>query len=117
MNTPKLYLNENVAVRLVDSLKELCIEAIHTERVSNKGVDDEFQLRYAAKRGFILVTHNRRDFRELHNKWIKMEKKHSGILVMKPNEPEYLAKRIKLFFDRDYHTLTPPFCVSPPPLD
>lgn len=111
---PKLYLNENIAIRLVSLLKIHGIESIHTEQVHNKGVDDEFQLRYAAKNSFILVTHNRRDFRELHNKWIGQNKFHAGILVMGPNEPEHLAKRIKRFFDHEYDKLKPPFCVSPP---
>ncbi len=111
---PKLYLNENIALRLVRLLKAFNIESIHTEQAHNKGVDDEFQLKYAAEKGFILVTHNRRDFRELHNKWMGQNKTHAGILVMGPSEPERLAKRIKSFFEQEYHKLKPPFCVSPP---
>ena len=94
---PKLYLNENIAIRLVDLLSEYEITAIHTLRVKNQGVSDEFQLQYAVEGKYILTTHNRRDFRHLHNRWVQEGKHHYGILVMSPDEPERLANRIKLF--------------------
>ena len=55
-----LYLNENVAIRLVALLSQRGIEAVHTLNVGNRGVSDEAQLEYAAKQGYILLTHNRR---------------------------------------------------------
>ena len=82
--------------------------------MGNQGISDEAQLQYAVKKGYILVTHNRKDFRKLHKKWIEEKRYHHGIIVMKHDEPERLAMRIKLFFEKMYQTLTPPFCVSPP---
>lgn len=113
---PPLYLNENVPLRLVDILSEIGIYAVHTVEVGNQGISDEAQLQYAVNRGCILVTHNRKDFRELHKRWLKEKRHHYGIIVMKHDEPERLAMRIKLFFEEMYHKLTPPFCVSPPPV-
>jgi predicted nuclease of predicted toxin-antitoxin system len=114
ISPPKLYLNENVAIRLVLLLKEFGIEAIHTLDVGNQGQTDEFQLQYAANRNYILVTHNRKDFRQLHNHWLREGKSHSGILVMRYNEPEQLADRIKRFLEVRYATIVVPFCESPP---
>jgi len=114
INTPKLYLNENIDVRLVALLSNLGIEAIHTLRVNNGGANDESQLQYAAENGYILVTHNRRHFRTLHKKWRRESKFHPGILIMGEAKPEYLATRINKFIENDYFNLTPPFCVSPP---
>mgnify|MGYP001587367080 CR=1 FL=1 len=111
---PNLYLNENVPIRLVDLLANIGITAIHTLNVKNQGISDDFQLQYAAERSYVLVTHNRKDFRYLHNKWIREGKFHPGILVMRHDEPEHLAERIKHFFEQCYSAITPPFCESPP---
>lgn len=111
---PKLYLNENIPVRLVNLLKDNGISAIHTLFVNNRSVSDEFQLQYAAERHYVLITHNRKHFRRLHNRWIQERKHHAGILVMRHDEPERLADRIKRFFEQKYFTITPPFCESPP---
>ena len=111
---PALYLNENIPIRLVHILSLDGIEAVHTVEAGNRGVTDQFQLKYAADRGCILVTHNRRDFRQLHAEWMQEGRSHYGILVMSHDEPEYLAERIGRFFKDIYPTLTPPFCESPP---
>jgi hypothetical protein len=111
---PKLYLNENVPPRLVESLAAHGIASVHTVQVDNKGATDEYQLTYAADRGFIIVTHNRKHFRQLHSQWVAAGKLHSGILVMDPGEPAHLADRIRRFFREDYSALRAPFCVSPP---
>jgi len=111
---PALYLNENIPIRLVHVLSLDGIEAVHTVEAGNRGATDQFQLEYAASIGCILVTHNRRDFRQLHAEWIQEKRSHCGILVMDHDEPEYLAERIGRFFEGVYPTLTPPFCVSPP---
>ncbi len=112
-----LYLNENVAVRLVTLLSQQEIQAVHTLSVGNRGVSDEVQLEYAASRGYILLTHNRRHFRRLHNIWIQHGRKHAGIIVVSYAEPERLAERIRLFFEKVYPTTAPPFCLSPPRIE
>lgn len=114
--TPILYLNENIPIRLVDILSRSGIVAIHTVDVSRQGTTDESQLEYAANQNYILVSHDRHDFRELHARWVREDRVHNGILVMNQSEPEYLAERIGYFLDYVYPTLTAPFCVSPPTL-
>lgn len=114
---PTLYLNENISVHLVKALKKLKIKAIHTYFVGNGGIPDENQLEYAAKNKYILVTHNRADFKKLHKEWVENRRNHSGILAMKPNEEDYLAKRIQSFFLTKYHLVAAPFYDVPPAID
>ncbi len=111
---PRLYLNENVPIRLVHLLSVDGIEAFHTVDVGNRGVSDQDQLEYAAELGFILVSHNRKHFRQLHARWLQEKRFHSGILVMDHEAPEYMAQRIRYFVKDIYPALTPPFCESPP---
>lgn len=114
MSLPTLYLNENIAIRMVNLLSISGIKAVHTCQVGNQGVDDNFQLEYAAKHSMILVTHNRLDFKRIHRKWIEEGKSHAGILVVKCAEPETLAARISLFFKNVYKDLRSSFFASPP---
>lgn len=116
MEVPPLYLNENIPLRLTELLSQYGIYAIHTINVGNQGVSDEFQMEFAANNGYILVTHNRRDFRRLHKIWMKRGRFHKGIIVISHDEPEILAIRIRLFFEKVYFKIKSPFCMSPPSL-
>jgi hypothetical protein len=111
---PVFYLNENIQVSLVSELNKLNLTAIHTYYVHNGGATDEFQLQYAADNKYVLVSYNRDHYRRLHNKWQNSGKNHYGIILLKPGKPEYVAKRIKLFFEQKYSSLTIPFCEVPP---
>lgn len=112
-----LYLNENVAIRLIALLSRRGIRATHTLSVGNQGASDEQQLDYATRKGYILLTHNRRHFRQLHQAWLAEGRKHTGIIVVGYADPERLAERIGLFFELIYPTISPPFCLSPPRID
>ena len=111
---PTLYLNENIDVKLVPLLSDRGIKAIHTITVRNRKLTDEFQLEYAAKNRYIILTHNRWDYRKIHEDWIRKGKKHSGIIGIGTGEPDYLAKRIEKFFRDVFPALTPPFYQIPP---
>ena len=114
---PTLYLNENIDPVLVKILSAFGINAVHTLHVGNKQVSDEFQLVYSAQHNYIVLTHNRWDFRKLHQEWIKNNKYHPGIIVIGTGEPEYLSKRVVKFFKEKYPYLTPPFCEVPPQIE
>ena len=111
-----LYLNENIALRLVELLQSKGFKAIHTLDVGNRGISDEAQLEYAAARQYVLLTHNRADFRRLHRVWTDQGKQHAGIVIIKHELPERVSARVHLFFERVYPSVKLPFCLSPPPL-
>lgn len=111
---PTLYLNENIDIRLVDLLSSRGVRAIHTIHAGNQSVSDEFQLKYAAENNYVVLTHNRWDFRKLHEAWLKRGRRHSGIIVIGNGEPEVLAVRIQRFLQEKYPHLQPSFCESPP---
>ena len=111
---PAFYLNENIPVRIVPLLSSKGIKAVHTLSVGNQGFSDEAQLEYASANKYVLVTHNRRHFRGLHNRWMRDQKSHSGIIVIRCDEPENLVSRIEAFCNHTYSNLNIPFCVAPP---
>lgn len=111
---PTLYLNENINIRLVGLLSARGINSIHTISVRNRQLSDLFQLEYAAQNNYIILTHNRWDYRKLHEEWTSQGKKHAGIIGIGCGEPDRLADRVARFFRDIYPTLTPPFYQVPP---
>jgi hypothetical protein len=114
---PTVYLNENMDIRVAQLLKARGVQALHTVEAGNRGVSDEAQLEYATRQHYIVATHNRRHFRQLHKKWIGDGKEHPGIIVIGFSTPERITERIALFLEREYPTLEGPFCKAPPPLE
>lgn len=109
-----LYLNENVEIEVVDLLSVRGIGARHTLCAGNRGKSDQFQLRYAADHGLVLLTHNRWDFRKLHEEWIAAGKTHSGILLIGCVGPTEIARRVAEFVSKRLPSLPRPFCEVAP---
>ena len=82
-----LYLDEDVSVEVGPLLTGSGHDVIHAYDVNNKDVADTEHLLFAASSERLMVTHNRRDFEELHrmwlalNSWNVMVRSHSGILT------------------------------------
>ncbi len=77
------FLDEDVDVDLVRGLKEHGFEAYSVRDVGRRSMSDEDQLRFAAERGWTLVTHNVQDFKKLHGQWLNEGRDHAGIIVSK----------------------------------
>jgi hypothetical protein len=83
------YLDENFPVAVAAQLRRQGFVATTADEESTKGATDPFQLIFAADRGWVLVTHNRSDFRMLHEAWHLwshrwgVRPQHAGILVVR----------------------------------
>lgn len=92
-------LDEDVPVRLAPLLVSEG-HATHTTRdEQRKSAGDDEQLIYAAQQRWILVTHNKRDFRLLHDAWRRWrcQSPHAGILLLEHAPPETLATALADF--------------------
>lgn len=82
------YLDENVS-RLVAAELELVGQVVTTTAGERRfGAPDPQQLLYAGERNWTIITHNRHDFRLLHDAWLLWSyqwgkrQPHAGILVL-----------------------------------
>ena len=77
------YTNENFPIGVVQHLREMGHNVLtsHEAGNANQRIPDEDVLEYATKAGRILLTLNRRDFIELHEKATN----HAGIIVCTQN--------------------------------
>jgi hypothetical protein len=79
----RFHLDEDCqAAALAAALWQHAIDAVTTNAVGLRGVDDETQLREAAIRGLTIVTNNIRDFVPLHARWLAENRPpHAGIVI------------------------------------
>lgn len=77
------YTNENFPIKVVNLLREMGHNVLtsHEAGNANQRIPDEDVLEFAAKTGRILLTLNRHDFIELHEKISN----HAGIIVCTQN--------------------------------
>ena len=83
-----LYTDENMALALEGLLRDYGHVVTSTFGEGRSGAPDPHQLLFAAERGWTLITHNRRDYRLLHDAWHlwsyawSVSRRHAGILVL-----------------------------------
>lgn len=78
----KLYLDEDAQrTDLIQALRARHIDIETVSEVGLLGQTDEVQLRYAITQERVLFSFNRGDFFQLHTKWLRSGRHHSGIIV------------------------------------
>ena len=69
-------------------------QAMRSDDVGMRGRTDLEHLEYAAEKGLVLVTCNRRDFQGLHLYWLSQGRAHSGIIIV--DQRLSLGERIRV---------------------
>ena len=77
----KLYLDENVPVALSTALRLRGYDVLTVRDVSQKGLSDLDQLKYASSQNRVIFTFNVADFHKTHSEFIKEGLDHAGIIL------------------------------------
>jgi hypothetical protein len=109
-----VYCDEDVNPKVAILLSQAGHSVRTTIDERRTGAWDPDQLAFAADRGSILITHNRRDFRTLHDAWMQWSPRwqerqpHSGILILDHGPlPIVIAEAIRTFL-----VMAPPSLVG-----
>lgn len=95
----RVYLDEDVPFSFAQALSNRGVDTLQTQLAGNIGKSDNEQLECSAKQGRTILTHNRKDFILLHNKFSRLGKRHNGIIVSDQLPVGVLLKRfMKLWF-------------------
>ncbi|MCL4456619.1 MAG: DUF5615 family PIN-like protein [Nitrospirae bacterium] len=95
----KVYIDEDVSFSFAQALLNRGVDAVTTHQRGDDGKSDAEQFRYAAEEGRLIFTHNKRDFRILHNEYLQTGKEHSGIVLSDQLPVGIMLKRfMKLWF-------------------
>ena len=81
-----LYLDEDVDPDLIAPLQQRGYEAHSAHDIGMRRRGDPEQLNFAAERGWTLLTHNVKHFRQWHERWMAEGKEHAGIIVSRRME-------------------------------
>jgi len=76
-----LYLDEDVSVKIAVNLKNRGFDVLHAVEAGMLSARDEEQLEKAILEQRTFLTHNKKHFRILHEKYLASGKKHFGIIV------------------------------------
>lgn len=76
-----LYLDEDVSVRIAANLKNRGFDILHSVEAGMLRSSDEEQLNKAIFEQKTFLTHNKKHFRILHERYLTSGKKHFGIIV------------------------------------
>ena len=79
-----VYLDECVNRHLAEHLQRRGITATTALEQRTLGLDDEAQLLFATRRGFVILSHNQRHFQQLHVRFEAKGIQHGGILLLPP---------------------------------
>lgn len=93
MSTIKLYLNEDIHIKLVKALRLRNIDVFSTQEYGKITSSDEEQLEFATKQQRTILTFNREDYIKLHLDWMKKGKNHYGIIISQQIPIGELLKR------------------------
>ena len=87
------YLDHNVHRGLAQLLRTGGHDAVATHEISLERATDDVQLLTAAEHGWIMVTHNRKDFVLLHRAWRRWSRawnvtpEHAGVVILPQGRP------------------------------
>lgn len=66
MNTPKIYLNENLSWRIARALREYGYDVVNSYKLRMNTEEDDIQFSFAIAHQRAVLTNNIRDFVNLH---------------------------------------------------
>ena len=106
----RFYLDEDVKVLLAPYLEEAGHSALTAVEAGNLQAWDADELSFAVRRRRILITHNRRDYRALHEAWVRWRRgPHHGILTLEQPLGYRAADYVRVILDF--------LATAPPSLD
>lgn len=95
----RLYLDEDVDVLVARLLKARGFSAITTQEADRIGQTDREQLAYAVEQERALLTHNRQDFEQLAEQYVRDDCSHYGIILATRRPPHQLTRRLLQLLD------------------
>ena len=97
MGKIKIYLDEDVRPIIAEILNERGYEAISTIKANMVGKTDKEQIEFAIKNQMAVLTHNIKDFVQLHKIY---QREHYGIILSEQIPLKPLLRRLLTFLSK-----------------
>jgi len=100
LSRPPIIVDEDFPLPVAEALRERGFPVVAAVELPPRGLADIDQLRRAASMGWILVSHNRRDFIRLAHEFRQRGEPHAGIVLLPRDlSPERLMLRAAMLLD------------------
>lgn len=81
-------------ILLADLIRARGFDVTTTLEAGNVGAKDIDQIEYAIAKQKTFLTHNRSDFKDIHENLVNANSRHHGIIIAKRRHPYELARRV-----------------------
>lgn len=112
----RFLLDEDVHPRAASIARGRRLDVTSVHELGRTGLEDEEQLRFAAREGRALVTRNRGDFLQLTLDFFATREPHAGLLIIPyslPNRrPERIAAALADYADRYPRERMEPYTID-----
>ena len=82
MSPPPIIVDEDFPLPVAEALRERGFSVVAAVQLPPRGLADVEQLRRARGRGWVLVSHNRRDFIRLGHDFRQRGEPHAGVVLL-----------------------------------
>lgn len=82
MSRPPIIVDEDFPLPVARALRERGFSVVAAVELPPRGLADSDQLRRAARMGWVLVSHNRRDFIRLAHQFREDGEEHAGVVLL-----------------------------------
>lgn len=89
-----VYLDEDVNVLIAELVHLQGFHALTVTEVGRRGKSDAEQLKFATENGYAILTHNRKDFEKLAQKYFINNQTHSGIIISVRRPVHLIAEKL-----------------------
>ncbi len=98
MALPSIYLDECMDPALIEPLRQRGFDVVpHAPFL--RGAADDVQLTFAAQRGWMILSENKRHFRRWHRIFQQQGRPHGGIVIVPKTEISLQALRVQMLLD------------------
>jgi hypothetical protein len=99
LSPPPIILDEDFPLPAAEPLRERGFSVLAAVQLGPRGLADLDQLRRAARNGWVLVSHNRRDFIRLAHDFRQRGEPHSGMVLPRDTSTARLVLRTAMILD------------------
>ena len=95
-----VYLDEDVDVLIARLIAARGFQTTTAREVGLLTKSDADHIAYAASMDMALLTHNGRDFEELHRQFLVDDRPHAGIIIARRRDPYRIAERLLILLNQ-----------------
>ncbi len=97
----QVFLDEDVDLIVANMLRSHGFDVLTTQEAGRKAKSDPDQLAFATGKGYVILTHNRKDYEVLAVEYFESARSHAGIIISVQRSSKEITRRVLLVLNRN----------------